>query len=205
MIFIRTYVKYLVIFLFVFLSCTNIKNLNEGGVRPKRKANFEFSKNPFSLGKNNSIIDTTAIYLCISQNNMLSENTEYHDSSQIAFLENINVPEYLIHRKPPDSLYHFYRFFSNGRVFISKVLNHFPSIEEQNNLRTGLIGYYKLEGNQLIVEEFFPINFGQYVKLYGTVKQDTIIFNKSDVLHPSDDKYIKTKKQGIFLYSAPDW
>ncbi|MBD3225325.1 MAG: hypothetical protein GF313_11380 [Caldithrix sp.] len=112
----------------------------------------------------------------------------------------------MINEVPPDTLYDFYRFFRNGRVFVSNVLDHFPTIDDQNDFRRGLIGYYKIEDNKITVETFFPINLGQYVFHYGEIKQDTIVFTDSDVLHVSKkDKYVKTKGKGIFLYSRPDW
>jgi hypothetical protein len=199
--------KIKIFIIFLILGCTNIRNLPEGGVRPKNIAKFELSKQPCFLKNDAGILDTNAIYL--NRKTIFYENSLLdvkYDSNEIAFLKKIGVLSYMRKEASPDTMYYFYRFFKNGRVYISKGSDHFPTINEQNDFRRGLIGYYKIEDSRITVETFFPINFGQYIFYYGVIKQDTIIFTESDVLHVSKkDKYVKTKGKGIFLYSKPNW
>ncbi|MBD3225324.1 MAG: hypothetical protein GF313_11375 [Caldithrix sp.] len=161
--------KYLILII-LFSGCLFQKSffyLPEGGVRPKNP-DFKLAKEPFSL-KDTTLIDTNAIYLERLTDTYLVNFDQYNT---------VFPNENRLKPIKQDTSYHFYRFFRNGRVYVSRVLDHFPSVEEMNNYNLGLVGYYRLEGNQIITEIFTPSGNGKYLMKYGTVKNDTIFLVK---------------------------
>lgn len=112
-----------------------------------------------------------------------------------------------------DTSYQFYRFFSNGRMYVSYILDHFPTIEEQNNYNLGMIGYYKITNkNEIITEVYVSFDSGKYSIDYGIIKGDSIIFNytKSNVFfgltkEKTNIRLHKVRNHKVFLYSEADW
>ena len=147
-----------------------------------KKPNFSLSKKAQKL-KNIELIDTTTIYIG-------------------KFKSGIKL----------DTLYYFMRFFNNGRVYSSTLLDTLPTNDDMNNLKKGMIGYYYLNGNELITEIFYPQNFGQYRVEHGKIKGDTLIFYKEK--HSLFSTYtsneiskilVKYKNSKLVLWSHPDW
>ena len=134
------------------MACSKGYRLPEGGYRPK-SLNFKMSENPYKLEKTSSI-DTNKIYL----------------------IKEINTLPDIFNG---DTLFTFYRFFSNGKVYYSnQISDRFPNNEEVNNLKKGLIGYYYIVNDEITTEIFVPFNFGQYKIEQGIIQGDTIIFYK---------------------------
>lgn len=147
-------------------------------------------KNPkFSLSKkvcklnNLKLIDTTTIYIG-------------------KFFSGINL----------DTLYYFLRFFNNGRVYASTLLDRFPDNDDVNNFKKGMIGYYVINGTDITIEIFYPQNFGQYKIENGKIKGDTLIFYKEKqnlfFTYTSNEIskiLVKFRKPGLILQSRPDW
>lgn len=88
----------------------------------------------------------------------------------------------------------FLRFFSNGRYFESTTKKKYTeAIEDYNNLKNGLSGYYRVEDNRLVIEYFVVSAHGH--KSY--VKNELKLFNDSI------EGYKKLKVEG--LTGTPDW
>ncbi len=182
---------FLILLMVVMVSCaTNLKRLPEGGFRPKIP-NFKLAKLPFKL--KNNVIDTNTVYY----------ELELDRDFRISYF---------------DTSFYFYRFFSNGRVYVSKMFYKIPTDDaDYNELKSGYIGYYKIEdNNKLIIETFEPINLGKFVIRYGTIKGDSIIIHSEDnsklffgltdaKMDIEDLSLVKLKSPKINLYSKPDW
>ncbi|MDQ7918054.1 hypothetical protein RBU60_10735 [Mesonia sp. MT50] len=106
----------------------------EGGVRPG-KNKFELAKTPYLL-KEQDLIKTNAIYqFCYSWNEkeLIYQKTNCnHINAKISFI----------------------RFFKNGRFLMNDLSTGKDSLEQYNNLKSGKIGYYKIEEKELILEYY---------------------------------------------------
>ena len=181
----------LILLMLISISCaTNLKRLPEGGLRPKTPK-FKLAKTPFKL--TSDVIDTNTVYY----------ELELDRDFRIAYF---------------DTLFYFYRFFSNGRVYVSKTFYKIPTDDaDYNELKSGNIGYYRIEsGNNLTIETFESTNFGKFVIRYGTIKGDSIIIQSEDYsklyfglkehrMDIEDFNLLKLKSPKINLYSKPDW
>jgi len=179
----------LILFWLSLCQCCNKGIWNDSGGFRPRRPNFELAKKQYTL-LDNYQIDTNAVYI---------EVWPYSFTG--------------------DTSYIFYRFFHNGKVYVSKRYTKMPNNNGQfNDLQSGLIGYYTIEnGNELIIEIFEPNNTGnQYEWYYGKVMGDSIIFDQED----SHLFFIRTKKKlkeyhiiklskynpsWLKLNSQPDW
>ena len=110
----------------MFYSCCclyNIQRLPEGGYRP-RCPNFELAKNPYYI-KSGDVIDTNAIYLSKSKNDIRQRILP-------KYIEMIEDSEEM----KSDTVYGFYRFFSNGRASVAKrpakSAGHFPRLSRRS-------------------------------------------------------------------------
>ncbi len=183
--------KYIIINIFIiFVSCfiTKIKPLKEGGFRPKR-SKFEFTH--FNNKSKCQGIDTNAIYIT----------------------KHLNIHKEL---SPGDTVYKFYRFFPEGQAYNSLLgKTHFPTVKEINNLYTGLIGYYKIEGKKIYTEFFEPFGFGEYRIAEGEIVGDSIVFyskytrgwGRSGGIKNDEPLFIirKSKEPWMIFYSKPNW
>lgn len=110
---------------------------DQGGVRPG-KNKFELGKNPYFL-KEQVLIKTNCIYQhCYTWNDkeLKPQNTNCDSlNARVSFI----------------------RFFKNGRFLINELTPEKSRLEQYNNLKTGKIGYYKIEGKELILE-YFSVN-----------------------------------------------
>ena len=171
----------------ILCSCqTKYIRYPQGGIRPK-KPNFKFSKNPYKL--TSAILDTTAIY---------ANNAKNVSLGKIHF----------------DATSQFYRFFANGRVYVSKIfLKEFLTPTEYNDLRCGHVGYYKINNeNELMIELFETTNRGRYCYYLGTIENNSIIIHTA--LYGSREleydlmqqiRLEKIKPHNLFFYSKADW
>jgi len=166
---------------------TQLKHLPEGGFRPK-KPDFTFARAPYNNIENRQI-DTCAIYISKSINDYPKEISG-------------------------DTLYTFYRFFRNGRAYNSfTVVNHYPTNSDINNFRTGLIGYYKIENDNLLSEFFVPINGGQYRIKYNKIRGDSLVFLGQEIngrFYYNSPKsppsvLVKVKEPWMKFEAQPDW
>ena len=115
--------------------------------------------------------------------------------------------------------YFFYRFWGNGRVYVSDAFNNLPlNNEDLNYTNGGLIGYYRLENNnELTTEIFYPVNTGRPIfEEYGIAYGDSIVIDKEENYlfyfkrrvkkDPEMMKKLQKYKEPWFsLISKPNW
>ncbi len=84
------------------------------------------------------------------------------DTTSVYFVK--DNPQY---KEEEDSAYTMYRFYSNGRVFISSALDIRASKADTVLLDTtyGNWGMYKIEGNNLVVQGWFKVVVPHYYRL----------------------------------------
>lgn len=186
--------KQIVVILLLIVNCcyfANIVKLPEGGYRP-RYPKFKLAKKPY-LFQPGDLIDTNAIYLRKLKGKLINST------------ENIN--------EQSDTIYSFWRFFSNGRAF-GNSFNHYPTNIDINDIWSGTIGYYKLENEKIYLELFVPIGGdGGYDMIIGSVRNDTIrFFKRKSNIYGYLSKFgkdtlvlIKTKEPWMKLWAEPDW
>ena len=178
------------VFIFItFFSCRSYYQNQNGGYRPKNPK-FELANPPYQL-KRNDLIDTNAVYV--------EEATIYYGIEAIK-------KEYFI------------RFFSNGRCYFGSAgaLKTKLTLQKINNINGyGGIGYYKLEGEKLEMEEFrVGGQFGNtpyYDKMNAIIKNDSIFFVGDNVAQTDFSSakkenrsfYVRKKVEG--LTGTPDW
>jgi hypothetical protein len=179
----------LVLIFSTFFSCNSYYQNQNRGYRPK-KPKFELAKPPYQL-KKSDLIDTNAVYV--------EEATIYYGSG-------------------PRKEEFFIRFFSNGRCFFGShaALKTKLTLQDMNNINGyGGIGYYRLEGEKLKMEEFrVGGQFGNtpyYNKgINAIIKSDTLFIigeNQTQVdfsvVKENRSFYVRRKVEG--LTGAPDW
>ncbi|WBX76738.1 hypothetical protein PG911_00325 [Tenacibaculum ovolyticum] len=125
-----------------------------GSDRPK--------KNRFKLAKN-----TTNQNL----NELISENAIYTrtDSSYFKLVKTKKIELFITKS--------FMRFFKNGQ-FLKGTTNNFKNgLKNYNNLKSGIIGYYKILDNKILLEYFFvgPHDCGEYHQYQKKIIGDSII------------------------------
>ena len=174
---------------FTFISCKSYYENEHGGYRPK-KPKFDLANPPYQL-KDNDLIDTNAVYV--------QEAIVYYGNEA-------RKKEY------------FLRFFSNGRCYFGSpdVLETKLTLQDLNSINDfGGIGYYRLEGKKLSMEEFrVGGQFGDtpyYNKLYAIISNDSILFVNKD---ENQIDFSTAKKEGRSFYvrrkiegliGTPDW
>jgi hypothetical protein len=150
---------------------SNVKRLPEGGERPICPC-FSLAKKPYHLIEGD-LIDTNAIYISRVKN----------------IMPNIKI----------DSLYKFIRFFQNGR-FCGNAgpLDHFPDDDDINNLNSCFIGYYKLDGINVVIETFSDLDGGAFTKRVGKIENNVIKFARYR-------DYYKVIDSEFRFWAKPDW
>ncbi|PIE70949.1 MAG: hypothetical protein CSA22_06005 [Deltaproteobacteria bacterium] len=106
--------------------------------------------------------------------------------------------------------YSYYRFWPNGRV-MEKLSNILPSQDDAEDFSNAEIGYFKIDGTELVIELFIPdttiMNWG-YILIFANIIDGKIVFNKT----VSQNK-VSTGMDGITykplkfdkLSREPDW
>ena len=87
----------------------------------------------------------------------------------------------------------FKRFFPDGQFLEGTTKDIKNGLKDYNNLKSGVIGYYKIEKNKIILEQFLvtPHDCGKYYIYELEIKEDSI------------EGYSKVKVKG--LTGTPDW
>jgi hypothetical protein len=78
-----------------------------------------------------------------------------------------------------NATYYFYRFFNNGRVFISCRYCSFPDSIQLNNLNYGVKGLYRVTNNIVKIESYAP-SVGYYFS-YFRLNQSNLIYDGSSI------------------------
>lgn len=112
-----------------------------------------------------------------------------------------------------DTAYFFKRFWPTGQVFLSYGQDHYPTNDEINNLRSGMIGYYKIEDSILVTEIFIPWQGGTYDVTYAKIKGDSLIFYEREsglFFGLTNEKiensvWVRAINMNIKLWAKPDW
>ncbi|WP_136666716.1 hypothetical protein [Flavobacterium sp. H122] len=142
-----------------------------GSDRPKHNR-FKIGKYPYNL-KFDDPIKTDFVYTKIDSAYFKSAITK----ENVLFVNNV-----------------FLRFFSNGRYLKSSTKKNYNSaLEDYNNLKNGIVGYYEIKDNKLFLEYFLTNahNNGKYYMLELNLIKDSI------------EGYKKLKIEG--LTGTPDW
>lgn len=139
--------------------------------RPK-KNKFKLAQNPYNL-KTDSPINSKYVYI-------KNETIEIKDArtKEIKIL----------------TINSFIRFFPNGRYINSTTNGSFENgLQDYNNLKKGIIGYYKIEDMKILFEDFIVGSHdnGKY-KIY-----------ERKLINDSVEGYKKLKIEG--LTGTPDW
>jgi hypothetical protein len=161
-----------------------------GGWRPVFPC-YSFARNPYRLRQGDPI-DTDAVYLRVSTNDLKDYSADF-----LALLEKDHVEA--------DSLYSFWRFYSNGRAFGGNAYHPLTNFDI-NNLNGGEAGYYRLAGTKIVIEYFVPVEMGGYVKVVGEIAGDTLTMYDRDTQYghlPSF--YHKLKEPWMAFVNKPDW
>ncbi|ACL04582.1 hypothetical protein Dalk_2892 [Desulfatibacillum aliphaticivorans] len=92
-----------------------------------------------------------------------------------------NITEY---KEPElDPTYDWFRFWANGRV-LTKSSSRSPTPDFVEDLSSGNIGYYEVNGLTIIIETFVPdsgvLNWS-YFRMEGTIEGDEIVFYRSEM------------------------
>lgn len=103
--------------------------------------------------------------------------------------------------------YNFIRFWPSGHVYI-RVSDHMPEDAEVDDFHSAYMGFYELDGTNLIMELF--VRRWGYIKSSGYINNEGIYFyeverrdGKTRERHPKQDRYIKHHIDG--LSRLPDW
>lgn len=139
--------------------------------RPK-KNNFKLSQNPYSL-KSDDRINSKSVYTKI-------ETIEIKDA-KTKEIKKLTISSFI-------------RFFPNGRYLNSTTNESFENgLQDYNNLKKGIIGYYKIEDMKILFEDFIVGSHdnGKY-KIY-----------ERKLMNDSIEGYKKLKIEG--LTGTPDW
>lgn len=189
----------LTILLLLFLSGCSHYIVNESGyIRPPKNYKFSYKKNSAKL-TSNEVIDTTAVYY-------LSNSDYYRDSSEYKNSDN------------------YIRFYSDGRLKLQGTKDTL-NIEHINNIKEGIVGYYKLQGRVIKLQIYGDIDGGSTQLDFGLIdeKGDLILLNENpriqfgigyseDAIKGKIEKssffnpkvYKKIKIQGM-KYEKPNW
>lgn len=189
----------LTILLLLFLTGCSHYIVNESGyIRPPKNYKFSYRKNSAKL-TSSEIIDTTAVYY-------LRNSNYYRDSSEYKNSDN------------------YIRFYSDGRLKLQGTKDTL-NLEQINNIKEGIVGYYKLQGRVIKLQIYGDIDGGSTQLEFGLIdeKGDLILLNenprtqfgigysenaikgkieKSSFFNPK--VYKKLKIQGI-TYEKPNW
>jgi len=189
----------LTILLLFFLSGCSHYIVNESGyIRPPKNYKFSYRKNSAKL-TSNEVIDTTAVYY-------LSNSNYYRDSSEYKNSDN------------------YIRFYSDGRLKLQGTKDTL-NLEHINNIKEGIVGYYKLQGRVIKLQIYGDIDGGSTQLDFGLIdeKGDLILLNENpriqfgigyseDAIKGKIEKstffnpkvYKKLKIQGM-KYEKPNW
>jgi len=129
-----------------FIPFTRTK---EDGVRIKNPDRLKFSGKPFHLS-DVAQIDTNAVYVF---SNYELPNAKPFEISNASYC----------------------RFFTDGRVLFGSC-DSIPSPEMINSSQRGWQGYYKIEGDRLMIREFKIVNGGQIILRWGRLDNGDILF-----------------------------
>lgn len=76
-----------------------------------------------------------------------------------------------------DSVFYFYRFFSNGKAYMSCQYCSFPCSNELNDLGYGVYGEYKVEDSLVVIETFAP--YARYYIKELTISNGVLVTNRT--------------------------
>lgn len=164
--------KTLTVFLLFFLTGCSHYIINEAGyTRPPKDYKFSYQKSWTKL-TNNEVVDTTVVYY-LHNSNFYRKSSEYKNSE------------------------HYIRFYSDGRFKLQGTTEP-PKIEDVNNIKKGLIGYYNLKGRIIKLQVYGDINGGSDQLEFGLIneKGDLILLNenpRTDFCIGYSEKAIKRK------------
>ncbi|MGZ4160493.1 MAG: hypothetical protein ACXVNF_06825, partial [Neobacillus sp.] len=109
--------------------------------------------------------------------------------------------------------YAYYRFYSSGQLIV-RMTDHEPTLEEINNIKTGTVGYYKINSRKKLKLEYLGVLYNGKCELrYAKFDQngDILIYDLNPSVFygwvPKNSKttrYKKMKFKGM-THLKPDW
>lgn len=104
--------------------------------------------------------------------------------------------------------YNYYRFWSNGRV-LYRSIGKDPYREEAEDFTEAVIGYYRVDGQYLIME-FFSFDYvalhWDYVRVHAILKKDIIRTTHSEIRGEIEGRPSSFIKRSFAeLNRQPDW
>lgn len=143
-----------ILLLFFFTSCAHYVINEAGYTRPPKNYKFSYKRNSAKL-INNELVDTTAVYY-MQYSNYYRNSDEYKNSG------------------------HYIRFYADGRLKLQGTKEN-PKIEDINNIKKGIVGYYKLNGRAIKLQIYGDINGGSNQLKFGMIDEngDLILLNEN--------------------------
>jgi len=185
------------VFILCVCSCSHYVINEAGYIRPPKDFKFSY-KRKFASLTDLSVIDTTCIYY-------LTNSYFYKDSREYP-----NGDAYI-------------RFYGNGK-FKLQGLKHFPTPEEVNNPKTGIVGHYFVKDKVVKMQVYSDIGGGSTQLEFGYIDENKnlVVMHDNPRVHYgigynitkikrliarsnfSPKIYIKTPVEGI-NYTEPNW
>lgn len=183
-------------FYYYYATCSSIFYFKEGGYRAKKPQYHCLS--PDRDSDMFKLIDTASIYV---------EKTLYSGWPYI--------PNYIDEFTEGDTIYKFFRFFSNGKFYTNvKMSNRFPTNEDINFFYQGVIGSYCVKGSSLSIYFFTVSDGGSYETYYGNIYHDSIQFKerRNNIFYlPLKNKFddpftiVRIKEPWMKFWAQPAW
>ena len=168
-----------------YASCFEWKVVSDSRQYPKKPI---FTVLPSEPSENGTLLDYSAVYYRITEDFSFSDLQCGNTNS-------------------PTISYNFMRFWPQGHVYI-RVLDHLPSTLEADCFRLADMGFYEVNGTNIIIELYTP-HWG-YISSYGFIDANEINFFATvrrdgwrQWRYPQNSRYIKYPIGG--MERQPDW
>lgn len=164
---------------------------------------------------NNTVPKKTKIWYITKSEDLYPENLV--DTNAIYYKMNVGDVYGGVHI---DTTYHFYRFFGDGKMFVSSALLKKPSNDDANDITNGLTGYYLIKEGELVTKIFSSHLCGSYIiEKVKILKDSLVVYKTRTTSADANEKYYPVGAKGYFkethevyfkldvgeLYSRPDW
>lgn len=78
-----------------------------------------------------------------------------------------------------ESRYSFIRLFPTGHALQNILVQKTPpTVIDFDNFEKCVVGYYRIKGDQIIIEVFTPMGSGRFTQHHGSIRGESIIFKE---------------------------